>query len=94
MAAHFIACCRLSRSGQELVRREPRLVGTDQHRQIFGHLAGFDGLHTDLLDRIGETHHVGGHLVAVEFDDRVFTLILFIQVLDSGLGDYREYLAA
>ena len=44
---------------QESFRGQPLLVGTDQQRQILGHEAVLDGLHRDLLQRLGKVHQRG-----------------------------------
>src|SRR5260221_8831216 len=44
---------------QEIFRVQEGLLGIDQDREILGHLAALDRLDTDLLERVGELHHVG-----------------------------------
>src|SRR5260370_38110921 len=44
---------------QEIFRVQEGMLGIDQDREILGHLATFHGLDADLLERIGELHHVG-----------------------------------
>src|SRR5262245_21843049 len=36
---------------EEAGGREPLLVGSDQQREVLGHVAGLDGVDTDLLER-------------------------------------------
>ncbi len=44
---------------EELRGGQPLLVGADQQRQVLGHVAGFDRVDADLLQRLGELLHVG-----------------------------------
>ena len=37
----------LVEDGEELVRRQPRLIRADERREVARHLAGFDGLDTE-----------------------------------------------
>src|SRR6516225_6361447 len=39
---------------EEARGRQPALVGADEQREILGHVAVLDGLHADLLQRIGK----------------------------------------
>ena len=38
---------------------QPALVGADQEREVLGHVAGFDGVDADLLQRLGELRELG-----------------------------------
>src|SRR3546814_9674118 len=40
-------------------RCQPRLIGTDQQRQILGHVAGLDGVDADALDGARESCDLG-----------------------------------
>ena len=44
---------------EELVGVEPGLVGTDQDRQVLGHVAGLDRVDAHLLQIVGELLDVG-----------------------------------
>src|SRR5690349_184387 len=43
---------------EEADGRKPRLVGTDQQRQVLGHLAFLDGGDGDLFERVGKLGEV------------------------------------
>src|SRR5258708_40350132 len=44
---------------EELVGRQPRMVGADENGKIAGHIARLDRLDADLLQRLGEFHYIG-----------------------------------
>src|SRR5690349_449834 len=49
---------------EEAGGRQPALVGADQQRKVLGHVAGLDGVDTDLLQREGELRQLR---IVVEF---------------------------
>src|SRR5882672_1774687 len=44
---------------EEVLGVQEGMLGIDQDRQILGHLAAFDRLDADRLERVGELHHIG-----------------------------------
>src|SRR5258707_15291087 len=44
---------------EELVGRQPRVVGADQQREVAGHVAALDRLDADLFQHFGEFHQFG-----------------------------------
>src|ERR1700733_15573249 len=49
--SHAVAKLRIQRV-EELVGRQPRLIGSDQDREVFGHLPRLDGVDAHLLERL------------------------------------------
>src|ERR1700684_1847492 len=45
--------------GEELLGALPLLLGADEQREVLGHLAAFDGIDADALERAGELADVG-----------------------------------
>ena len=44
---------------EELLGRHPRLLRTNQDREVLGHMAGFDRLDAHALERLGEVADIG-----------------------------------
>src|SRR5437868_2558222 len=44
---------------KELLRRQPRSLLADEQSQVLGHLAGLDGPHANLFERLRETDQLG-----------------------------------
>ena len=53
---------------EELLGGHPALVGTDEQREVLGHLAAFDGLDANPLERLGELHYIGRVVEAPAID--------------------------
>src|SRR3546814_15405459 len=52
-------CFKIDPNGfKELLGCHPRLIGTDENRKILGHMAIFDSLDADFLQRFGKADDV------------------------------------
>src|SRR5689334_11058812 len=60
---------------EELLGRQPLLLGADQDREVLGHPAALDGLDADLLQRVREPDDVG----------RAVELAAVLQALGPGV---------
>jgi len=52
---------------EELLGGHPGLLRTNEDCEVFRHLAAFDRLDADVLERLGETDHVGSTLYLNRF---------------------------